>query len=711
MGDISKLNVGGTLYDIKDAKARTDVSDLKEDLGSLFYKNQIIEQGYYLGTDGSKGNSPNWCRTKNFIPLDYTIRTQSLTMYVAAFDQNGNYVGTWNWEEFSTSPWDGSGFLKVVDIGDFSSKFPTYKFKLTIYNAGSPVTPSDVYSDMLFENSCVSRNEMFPYFEMGGTVLWGKATGASFSLTVPSAVLYVWYKGNRYSITNSDLLTAAQTQGLTVQNNTISGDVIIFVFDTGSKTFAFRSSIQDADMVLFYGYWGSAVWGRLCDSYYYYNRQRIVLADYGLYGYIALGGQWEWNKNSYECNLKIPPRNVILKGTRIATEITINYNDIISALNASSLTTVTNSVVTGTSFSITYNIEKQTVGVHANNNYLPEEEIILFAHHWNSGDWGIMAQNGGYNGIDAVWMSHINQKVSDINNNMDAVGINGISFMFISDIHIENNDNYSHILAKHITDNTSIKYLVSGGDYITQSEDTSVAISDMRKCIDEFRESSRCFLPIVGNHDKNTNFAGSTYIDYEMTDNETFNSTQSLLPDKVVYQNYYYYYCDDEITKTRFILLSSGFEHYLGPVSLGSAQLSWAKSVMDNTPEGYHIIVFVHGIYQPSDWSLLTPTYDPAYLSADGGVLFDYVDDHNTSYPNAPVVAIFTGHIHIDMSTTTDDGVPVIWIDCDARNTGSGNYQQGTTNAQCFDGVTIDYTNKTIDCVRIGRGSDRHFTY
>ena len=32
MGDISKLNVGGTLYDIKDAKARTDVSDLKEDI-------------------------------------------------------------------------------------------------------------------------------------------------------------------------------------------------------------------------------------------------------------------------------------------------------------------------------------------------------------------------------------------------------------------------------------------------------------------------------------------------------------------------------------------------------------------------------------------------------------------------------------------------------------------------------------------------------
>ena len=35
MGDISKLNVGGTLYDIKDAKARTDVSDLKEDIGYL----------------------------------------------------------------------------------------------------------------------------------------------------------------------------------------------------------------------------------------------------------------------------------------------------------------------------------------------------------------------------------------------------------------------------------------------------------------------------------------------------------------------------------------------------------------------------------------------------------------------------------------------------------------------------------------------------
>lgn len=35
MGDISKLNVGGTLYDIKDAKARTDVSDLKEDFETI----------------------------------------------------------------------------------------------------------------------------------------------------------------------------------------------------------------------------------------------------------------------------------------------------------------------------------------------------------------------------------------------------------------------------------------------------------------------------------------------------------------------------------------------------------------------------------------------------------------------------------------------------------------------------------------------------
>ena len=43
MGDISKLNVGGTLYDIKDAKAREDVSDLKED-----FINPIVKDEYQI---------------------------------------------------------------------------------------------------------------------------------------------------------------------------------------------------------------------------------------------------------------------------------------------------------------------------------------------------------------------------------------------------------------------------------------------------------------------------------------------------------------------------------------------------------------------------------------------------------------------------------------------------------------------------------------
>lgn len=36
---------------------------------------------------------------------------------------------------------------------------------------------------------------------------------------------------------------------------------------------------------------------------------------------------------------------------------------------------------------------------------------------------------------------------------------------------------------------------------------------------------------------------------------------------------------------------------------------------------------------------------------------------------------------------------------------------EGTVNSQCFDVVTVNYTAKTVKCVRIGRGNDRDFSY
>ena len=72
------------------------------------------------------------------------------------------------------------------------------------------------------------------------------------------------------------------------------------------------------------------------------------------------------------------------------------------------------------------------------------------------------------------------------------------------------------------------------------------------------------------------------------------------------------------------------------------------------------------------------------------------------------------GHSHADIAFEADSennpaGIPIIVTDTDSwRNhdkTGA------SINSQCFDVVTVDYENKTVKCVRIGRGNDRSFSY
>lgn len=101
MGDISKLNVGGTLYDIKDAKARTDVSDLKEDFvgeldGKLPY---FLVKNQYIKADGSFANYSGWDRTE-YIPVkdiySITVKTSVNSGYNAFYKADKTLLTTLN---------------------------------------------------------------------------------------------------------------------------------------------------------------------------------------------------------------------------------------------------------------------------------------------------------------------------------------------------------------------------------------------------------------------------------------------------------------------------------------------------------------------------------------------------------------------------------------------------------------------------------------
>lgn len=142
MGDISKLNVGGTLYDIKDAKARTDVSDLKEDLDTKlpFVSKKTEAQneddtqitfpnvGALSDSDGSFIPSETAYNTSDYIPLDGVTgiyRTGTTTMFAlwtyAFYDESKTLVGFKSTTtDYTIETYDGKQ-VTWLDIDDYPS--------------------------------------------------------------------------------------------------------------------------------------------------------------------------------------------------------------------------------------------------------------------------------------------------------------------------------------------------------------------------------------------------------------------------------------------------------------------------------------------------------------------------------------------------------------------------------------------------------------
>ena len=108
---------------------------------------------------------------------------------------------------------------------------------------------------------------------------------------------------------------------------------------------------------------------------------------------------------------------------------------------------------------------------------------------------------------------------------------------------------------------------------------------------------------------------------------------------------------------------------------------------------------------------MLTPAMRPVITK---------LDNHNSANTGSEVVAILGGHTHFDSDFTTPGGIPIIIFDTNSYGTLMPktvegqvvrDNARGTIAEQAFDIVTIDYTNRTIKCVRCGRAQDRNFSY
>ena len=114
--------------------------------------------------------------------------------------------------------------------------------------------------------------------------------------------------------------------------------------------------------------------------------------------------------------------------------------------------------------------------------------------------------------VNANYPSYFDENIataiSNIRRNMGVVGVNGDSFVFITDPHMGYNQGHSPNLIKHIIKNTGIRNVVCGGDALDSgSKESEMAKAYAFEEAYNFVDGGLKF--VVGNHDGNVNQHGA----------------------------------------------------------------------------------------------------------------------------------------------------------------------------------------------------------
>lgn len=321
-----------------------------------------------------------------------------------------------------------------------------------------------------------------------------------------------------------------------------------------------------------------------------------------------------------------------------------------------------------------------------------------------------------------------------LQNRIDAVNeksafLNGVVFPFITDIHFHSNAGNSKYLLKEVLEQTACSFVIGGGDYqggfggATELAEQFNAMFDFAGYIGHDR-----FFPIAGNHDfyeaasasdPSSNWVKATY-------GEVYNAIYRPYERWQVNRKPGGYCCvDNDAQKTRFILLNS---HEPSPVSSSTyidglirvrpEQIQWLISALKEKSD-YKIIVFSHATSDPSmpDYSstmlnvqkvleaFANKTSDTIQFTEQWSITADFTNTTND------FICHINGHSHVDNSHVSN-GVLSICTTCDAclQDDGYGAVM-GTVSEQAFDVFCIDFDEKTINAVRIGRGNNRNWTY
>lgn len=305
---------------------------------------------------------------------------------------------------------------------------------------------------------------------------------------------------------------------------------------------------------------------------------------------------------------------------------------------------------------------------------------------------------------------------------------NGVSFIFITDLHILDNSLSSKELVKLVLDKTSVDFVVSGGDIpAAYAKASNSAEDDCYYQANVWREwveywGKENVYQLKGNHDYVVDYEENDSF-FRFSEEETYNRIMSFVENKVCIgqQGFEYYYFDIKEKNIRFVVLDAHIYHsnYLRvvPNYFSSEQADWLLNVLDDS-NGYNVVLLSH---EPCDDALTSYSDNMAILHSiatafKNKIVFkgDYSGryfQHDFKHSTGDLVCIISGHSHKDESNFKDN-VLSISTTSDAMYNKDGYCRElGTINESAFDIYSIDVINKSIKTTRVGFGDNRAWLY
>ena len=686
---------------------KTDIAQLKEDLTPLYNQKITFSQGYWAVVDGKPTLVNTWCRSRGNLSNTWHIKTKTIKMFLHAFTEDNEYVGTWNGSEF-VNVYNSSAYSYDLNIAEWSKKYPEYLFRVSLYNSGKTFTPADCDDDVTLaisideiDNAINSLNDSVEYTHAETTDV------GSHIYTFPNVIP----KNTEITFTNTSL-----TGAITVNLRDASGNEQNFgsidagkskVIITPFATTAVRNYIGSTDWGIKVTYTG--IVKKVADM-------ANILTSVTKADIIPMSNttvQLTANGFSIETSNKavyiVFDRNKIAKSfDAIITELGNTY----ATLDGNIL-----SITMPQEGNLCFDVVNSVFVMHTNMNTIPDGNIVLV--------WRYYQQYGGYfyerlrsivNNNDAI--SRNNSLVTALSKDtFNASYFTGMrnwqetaerfsslfvdvedceSFLFFTDPHTQFDpwsakwEEYMCQLQKMYR-STPCNFVLCGGDWLGMNDTSEKACyrlgvvkATCKTMLDP------CYM-LVGNHDTNV---------------------QSVRLPNYTISNLWYdgkkaYYSFDGV-KTKFYCFDTGSEtQTLSDLdNYGLNQVLWFATSL-TTESASHIALAMHIYYRNHNtetWNeiahqimLIASAYNRRSTVTVGTSNFDYTS------ATGKIEFVLAGHCHADLTYRYQENgcdIPIV-ITLD-----TGNSTSFRSDAS-FDLVFVDYDSRKLYCIRSGVGNDR----